>query len=237
MMTFFHTNCRLNRIQECFKFKPPSPKAPHPDIDDDIFKKLIETNQNVTTTHRINKELRPRTLVDVKHSNTSSKDERNKDIAKNGITQKSDSHNFKVPKSPPIQTFLDYKKSCSSGNRQNTISNKEKSNYKPKHDDQKNLDNSDHSKSTISNHFNHHSKNSLSSIDTSSNILSKLSFSMPVPEFLSGSKTLNTPLPVFSRKDPRKRRSSCEPPDDTNTFKIVKMVDMPRSMSLDTGTM
>ena len=176
----------------------------------------------------------------MKYSNTSSKDERNKgnkEIDKNGITQKNDSHNFKVPKSPPIQTFLDYKKSCSSSNRQNTISNKEKSNLKPKHMNQKNLDNLDHSKSTKSNHFNHNSKHSLSSIDTSSNILSKLSFSMPVPEFLSGSKTLNTPLPVFSRKDPRKRRSSCEPQDDTNAFKIVKMVDMPRSMSLDTGTM
>ena len=50
-------------------------------------------------------------------------------------------------------------------------------------------------------------------IDTSSNILNKLSFSMPVPEFLSGSKTLNTPLPSYSSKDPRKRRLS-EPPND-----------------------
>ena len=36
---------------------------------------------------------------------------------------------------------------------------------------------------------------------------------MPVPEFLSGSKTLNTPLPSYSSKDPRKRRLS-EPPND-----------------------
>ena len=45
-------------------------------------------------------------------------------------------------------------------------------------------------------------------LDTSSNILNKISFSMPVPEFLSGSKTLNTPLPNFSKRDPRKRRLS-----------------------------